>query len=122
MMTLIHNLLLFEYLPILTGVTDQRRQLKAKLDGRPSMMTDERKEKLDALGFLWKVRERADWNDRYEQLLEYKKENGHCVVPQVNRVNVMYYDLYITQACTYQSRKLKQHYQENRALGKWVAK
>ena len=76
---------LFEYLPVLTGVTDQRRQLKAKLDGRPSMMTDERKEKLDALGFLWKVRERADWNDRYEQLLEYKKENGHCVVPQVNR-------------------------------------
>lgn len=65
------------------GVTDQRRQLKAKNDGRPSMMTDERKVKLDSLGFLWKVRERADWNDRYEQLLEYKKENGHCVVPQV---------------------------------------
>ena len=85
-------------------------------------MTDERKEKLDALGFLWKVRERADWNDRYEQLLEYKKENGHCVVPQVNRVNVVHYDLCITQACTYQSHKLKQHYQENRALGKWVAK
>jgi hypothetical protein len=56
------------------GVTDQRRQLKAKLDGRPTLMTDERKEKLDELGFLWKVRERADWNDRYEQLLEYKKE------------------------------------------------
>ncbi|KAL7476232.1 hypothetical protein ACHAW6_002111 [Cyclotella cf. meneghiniana] len=77
-------------------VTDQRRQLKAKLDGRPSMMTDERKEKLDAIGFVWKVRERADWNDRYEQLLEFKKENGHCVVPQ--------------------------HYTQNRALGKWVAK
>eukprot|EP00804_Cyclotella_cryptica_P028722 CCRYP_008225-RA/>CCRYP_008225-RA protein AED:0.05 eAED:0.05 QI:205/1/1/1/1/1/4/428/534 len=77
-------------------VTEQRRQLKAKLDGRPSMMTDERKEKLDAIGFVWKVRERADWNDRYEQLLEFKKENGHCVVPQ--------------------------HYTQNRALGKWVAK
>ena len=47
------------------------------------MMTDERKQKLDDLGFVWKVRERADWNDRYEQLLEYKKENGNCVVPQV---------------------------------------
>ena len=68
----------------LSGVTDQRRQLKAKQDGRPSQMTDDRKQKLDALGFIWKVRERADWNDRYEQLLEYKKENGHCVVPQVS--------------------------------------
>ena len=67
-----------------TGVTDQRRQLKARRDGRPSMMTDERKQKLDEIGFVWKVRERADWNDRYEQLLEYKKENGNCVVPQVS--------------------------------------
>ena len=67
-----------------SGVTDQRRQLKATQDGRPSQMTDDRKQKLDALGFIWKVRERADWNDRYEQLLEYKKENGHCVVPQVS--------------------------------------
>ena len=47
-------------------------------------MTDERKEKLDAIGFLWKVRERADWNDRYQELVEYKNENGHCVVPQVS--------------------------------------
>ena len=44
------------------------------------MMTDERKEKLDAIGFVWKVRERADWNDRYEQLLEFKKEVRLCHV------------------------------------------
>ena len=55
-------------------VTDQRRQWKAKMDGKPNMMTDERKAKLDELGFVWKVRDRADWNDRYEQLLEFKKE------------------------------------------------
>lgn len=77
-------------------VTDQRRQWKAKMEGKPNMMTDERKTKLDELGFVWKVRDRADWNDRYEQLLEFKKENGHCIVPQ--------------------------HYTRNRALGKWVAK
>ena len=58
------------------------------------MLTDERKAQLDELGFIWKVRDRADWNDRYEQLLEFKKENGHCVVPQ--------------------------HYSRNRALGKWL--
>jgi len=77
-------------------VTDQRRQWKAKADGKPSMITDERKAKLDEVGFVWRVRDRADWNDRYEQLLAFKKENGHCVVPQ--------------------------HYTSNRALGKWVAK
>ena len=77
-------------------VTDQRRQFKSKAEGKPSMLTDERKAQLDELGFIWKVRDRADWNDRYEQLLEFKKENGHCVVPQ--------------------------HYPRNRALGKWVAK
>jgi len=37
-------------------------------------MTEERNTKLTELGFVWKVRERADWNDRYEQLLEFKKE------------------------------------------------
>mmetsp|Transcript_1702 Transcript_1702/g.3728 ORF Transcript_1702/g.3728 Transcript_1702/m.3728 type:complete len:541 (+) Transcript_1702:133-1755(+) len=77
-------------------VTDQRRQWKSKMEGKPNLMTDERKAKLDEIGFVWKVRDRADWNDRYEQLLEFKKENGHCIVPQ--------------------------HYQRNRALGKWVAK
>lgn len=44
------------------------------MEGKPSLMTDERKNKLNELGFVWKVRDRADWNDRYEQLLEFKKE------------------------------------------------
>merc|ERR1712032_1282204 len=77
-------------------VTDQRRQWKLKQEGRPSQLSDEKKEKLDQVGFVWKVRERADWNDRYEQLIEFKKENGHTIVPQ--------------------------HYTRNRSLGKWVAK
>ena len=41
---------------------------------KASTMTEERNTKLTELGFVWKVRERADWNDRYEQLLEFKKE------------------------------------------------
>ncbi|KAL9179467.1 hypothetical protein ACHAXT_008757 [Thalassiosira profunda] len=77
-------------------VTEQRRQWKARGEGKPHILTDERTAQLDGLGMVWKVRDRADWNDRYEQLLEFKKENGHCVVPQ--------------------------HYARNRPLGKWVAK
>ena len=55
-------------------VTEQRRQYKAYIDGKPTPMTAERESKLSSVGFVWKVRERADWNDRYEQLLEFKKE------------------------------------------------
>jgi len=77
-------------------VTDQRRQWKFKMEGKSNQMSDERKTKLDEIGFVWKVRDRADWNDRYEQLLEFKKESGHCIVPQ--------------------------HFVRNRSLGKWVAK
>jgi hypothetical protein len=55
-------------------VTDQRRQLKFNMEGKPNTMTDERKAKLDELGFVWQVRDRSDWNDRYEKMLEFKKE------------------------------------------------
>lgn len=55
-------------------VTEQRRQHKLWSDNKASTMTEERNTKLTELGFVWKVRERADWNDRYEQLLEFKKE------------------------------------------------
>ena len=67
-------------------VSDQRRQWKFKCDGKPSMMTDERKQKLDELGFVWKVRDRADWNDRYEQLLEFKKEVSLQTFEMLNEV------------------------------------
>ena len=40
-----------------------------------------RKEKLDSIGFKWRLRpERLSWDARYEQLLEFKDKNGHCNV------------------------------------------
>ena len=58
-------------------VFEQRRQLKLKEEGKPSQMDEGKKSKLDRIGFVWKIRERADWNDRFEQLIEFKKEHGH---------------------------------------------
>jgi hypothetical protein len=52
-----------------------------------------RKQKLDAIGFIWKVNNIKDKEDRdtthleiqfqkqYESLVEYKKEHGDCMVP-----------------------------------------
>lgn len=77
-------------------VTDQRRQYKAMKQGHATQLTKERKAKLEGLGFIWQVRNRPEWDHRYSELLEYREKNGDCKVPQ--------------------------HYKENKALGKWVAK
>ena len=60
--------------------------------GQASQLTDDRREKLEQLGFAWQVRNRPEWDARYKQLVEYKAIHGDCRVPQ--------------------------HYKENRALGK----
>jgi hypothetical protein len=84
-------------------VTDQRRQCKARLEGKPSTMTAERMAKLNQLGFVWQFRDRMDWNERYEKLLEYKKEVSFirvtCTVSEttdmVNHRNDMFLNFYL---------------------------
>ena len=50
----------------------------------------EREEKLNAIGFIWKMRNirqsgeaggKTGWNARFQQLEEYKNANGDCKVP-----------------------------------------
>lgn len=64
--------------------------------GQASQLNDERIRKLNDLDFVWQVRNRPEWEARYQELLEYKAANGDCRVPQ--------------------------HFNSNKALGKWVAK
>lgn len=40
----------------------------------------ERREQLDALGFVWNTNEAA-WDYRYNLLVHYVQQNGHCCVP-----------------------------------------
>lgn len=77
-------------------VTDQRRQYKAWKQGQSTQLTQERRDKLEAIGFAWSVRNRPEWEQRYHELLQYKEKHGDCKVPQ--------------------------HYKLNKSLGKWVAK
>eukprot|EP00551_Chaetoceros_affinis_P008323 CAMPEP_0203669104 /NCGR_PEP_ID=MMETSP0090-20130426/5561_1 /ASSEMBLY_ACC=CAM_ASM_001088 /TAXON_ID=426623 /ORGANISM="Chaetoceros affinis, Strain CCMP159" /LENGTH=377 /DNA_ID=CAMNT_0050533705 /DNA_START=83 /DNA_END=1213 /DNA_ORIENTATION=- len=77
-------------------VTDQRRQHKLKVTNRPNLLTDTRERKLNEIGFTWSLRNRPGWDERFEQLADFKESHGHCVVPQA--------------------------YAQNRALGKWVSK
>jgi hypothetical protein len=52
------------------------------------------KELLDEIGFAWNVKQ--TWHQQYEKLAEFKRKNGHCLVPF--------------------------RYQEDPSLGNWVYK
>jgi len=75
-------------------VTEQRRQYKLLREGKSSRMTIKRKALLDELGFVWQVRQRTGWNDRYDELVKFREQYGDTIVPQ--------------------------QYEANRPLGKWV--
>jgi hypothetical protein len=81
-------------------VDRQRGQNKRFAEGRTSTMTQEKVDQLNDIGFVWSVRGpkvQVDWNIRFQQLLDFQRENdGSCLVPY---------------NCV-----------ENPALGKWVEK
>jgi uncharacterized protein YbgA (DUF1722 family) len=49
---------------------------------------------LEEIGFVWRVDNSALWNKQYGKLFEFKRKNGHCLVPT--------------------------KYPEDKSLGKWV--
>jgi len=65
-------------------VMTQRRQFNLMKRGKSSSMNPERIKMLNELGFSWSIRIDPEkmWNLRFEQLKEYKKMYGDCLVPQ----------------------------------------
>jgi hypothetical protein len=61
----------------------QRRQYKLLRDGKQTTLTPERLEMLNHLGFIWDSHQ-VTWSEKFQSLLEYKKENGNCNVPSNN--------------------------------------
>ena len=61
-------------------------------------MSEERRNMLDSIGFVWKFQEAQlafHWEVRFQQLVDYKRVYGNCHVPQ--------------------------RFKENKQLGKWVS-
>jgi hypothetical protein len=58
----------------------QRRNCRLYQEGKPSRMTAERIRELECLEFKWE-QTYINWNERFEQLREFKVQFGHCVVP-----------------------------------------
>ena len=66
--------------PLAQWVKRQRYQYKLKCDGRRSTLTDERLKLLNDLNFVWST-QRAIWEEKYNELVEYTNVHGHCNVP-----------------------------------------
>ncbi|KAK1748149.1 helicase-associated domain-containing protein [Skeletonema marinoi] len=71
-------------------VKKQRAEYKKFVADNTSYMTQDKITRLDSLGFQWNGREAIEdekWNVRYEDLQEYNRVNGHCIVPSVYQAN-----------------------------------
>ena len=75
-----------------------RRISRQRTSHTNKKMHRDRKELLDDIGFVWKIPEDADkrWHQQYEKLVEFKRKNGHCIVPF--------------------------RYEQDKPLGQWVSK
>mmetsp|Transcript_2171 Transcript_2171/g.3991 ORF Transcript_2171/g.3991 Transcript_2171/m.3991 type:complete len:934 (-) Transcript_2171:103-2904(-) len=65
-------------------VMTQRRQYHLMKSGKRSRITQARIDQLNTLNFKWAIRKenKVQWDERYNELVEFKKANGHCLVPQ----------------------------------------
>ena len=85
-----------EYSRLGIWVYTQRREYKKFMDGdKSSHMTQTRIVKLEEVGFEWSAG-LLSWEKRYQQLLDFKTDHGHCNVPK--------------------------RFKENTQLGNWVGK
>ena len=66
--------------PLANWVEKQKNELRLKSEGKPTQMTDEREERLKAIGFTFTSRATV-WSERMEALRAYKAQHGHCRVP-----------------------------------------
>lgn len=65
-------------------VMTQRRQYHLMKSGKRSRINQSRIDQLNSLNFKWTIKKenKVQWNERFNQLVEFKKANGHCLVPQ----------------------------------------
>eukprot|EP00526_Cylindrotheca_closterium_P017501 CAMPEP_0113639580 /NCGR_PEP_ID=MMETSP0017_2-20120614/20766_1 /TAXON_ID=2856 /ORGANISM="Cylindrotheca closterium" /LENGTH=313 /DNA_ID=CAMNT_0000550805 /DNA_START=261 /DNA_END=1202 /DNA_ORIENTATION=- /assembly_acc=CAM_ASM_000147 len=62
-------------------VKRQRHQYRMKKENKHSTLTDQRQEMLESLGFIWDSHAAA-WDERWNQLSQFRDEHGHSRVPK----------------------------------------
>lgn len=71
--------------PLGIWVNNQRIQYRLKKAGKHSPLTSERRERLESIGFTFMCHTVTPWDKRFQELIEYKKINGHTDVQQTSR-------------------------------------
>jgi len=77
--------------PLHMFVSNMRTFYRAWEQGKPCCLTEERVNDLVEVGFVFKAGKtpnfrstvRKTWDERFEELLAYKEEHGHTLVPQL---------------------------------------
>lgn len=67
-------------------VKRQRNQYRLKLEGKHSTLCDKRQKALEDLGFVWDSHA-ACWEEKYKELYQFWRENGHSKVPKSYKKN-----------------------------------
>lgn len=67
-------------------VKRQRYQYYLLINGKKSSMKKVRIKMLNDIGFIWDAQE-ALWQERFRELLNFKRANGHCAVPTMYAPN-----------------------------------
>ena len=62
-------------------VSTQRDHYRLYQEGKKSQMTEERMQALEDIGFSWDAQEDI-WQQRFNELKEYREKYGDCNVPQ----------------------------------------
>jgi len=70
-----------------TWLNTQRKQYRLSKQGMSSKMIPARIHKLEQLGFQWSLCEKQDWDVRFQELVQYRKKHGDCLVPQRYTLN-----------------------------------
>lgn len=71
-------------------VKEQRVEFKRLKEGKDTRMTQDRIRRLETLNFIWDGKtaiHEEQWNAKYEQLQDYNRKFGHCLVPHDYSVN-----------------------------------
>lgn len=71
-----------------TWVNKQRMEHKNRIEGRNSSLNDSRLDRLQMIGFRWAKRKgQVSWNEKFNDLVQYKARHGNCHVPTKYKAN-----------------------------------
>eukprot|EP00547_Thalassionema_nitzschioides_P003991 CAMPEP_0194204362 /NCGR_PEP_ID=MMETSP0156-20130528/3909_1 /TAXON_ID=33649 /ORGANISM="Thalassionema nitzschioides, Strain L26-B" /LENGTH=379 /DNA_ID=CAMNT_0038930357 /DNA_START=146 /DNA_END=1285 /DNA_ORIENTATION=+ len=68
--------------PLGVWVNKQRMEMKFRMEGKKSSLTQDKIDALKTIGFVWaRSKGQKAWDQKYKELMDYKAEFGNCLVP-----------------------------------------